>query len=152
MTMKKMMSKKMVKIIAMVMVVAMLLSVCLLETFAAVRPGADVEPCASGTLQGYRVSATLSQGIYNSRFVVNTLSDVNMGVTVTGGYVTYYAAHPDGDYEYRDLNGTATYYGYELSIPVTIDGSIASNYETSYARADVQFGYNGQTHLLRPTM
>lgn len=127
----------------MLMVVAMMLSVCMIEVFA-----------TSGTLGGYSISATVGKGSINSRFIVHTQSDVNMGVDVKAGTIYYYAEYPDGVYATRYTGASGSYYGYDLSIPIALlsNQSIGSNFEAYAASVPVQFGYNGSAKTINAGM
>ena len=136
--------KSWVKLLSMLMVVAMMMSVCMVQAFAAVKPETEIEPNISGVIGGYTVTANLERVLpYNSRFNVSAVSPVNMGVYCKRGQIIYQSAHVGDPIIIEYTNATASYYGYDLDIPITLVDGVASNAIPDRGWVPTVFGYNG---------
>lgn len=145
---KSLQNNKVVRVVAIVLTVAMLMTVCMTEAFAALVPGAEVMPCASGTLQGYGISSSLGRHSQYNKLTCYAVSDVNMGVHVgDDGKIKYQLSN--GNYEYRYTNRTVDYYGYDISFAFTVPGVQSGSRALEASNVPVVFGYNGQEATLR---
>ena len=145
-------SKKLTRMLAVILTLTMLMSAMMVQAFAAVKPETGIEPCASGTFQGYNIGANFVKTSTGKQMNCSAQSGINMGIYAEPANDTIVQLKTtSGTPKHATVYRSGTYFGMDVTIPIPLYATEASDILQFAYRFPVIFGYNGLEYSLVTT-